>query len=146
MFKNSLANKYLVNIAVLLLLLSCNSRKHEVELALKTYDRFIQNRDVDSIAGMYRQDGFFGFKARGRDSIRRYLSNFSKEKISFYSSTSDRIYMEKDTAVQTGHYRKDILINSKEFITTKGTYSATWIWSKEEGWKLHSMMTRPADQ
>jgi ketosteroid isomerase-like protein len=139
-------NYYLFIIAGLLLLLSsCNSqdKKQEIELALKTYDRLILKMDADSIAMMYTADGSLGDMAHGRDSIRKFLSTFTNVKVLSASSTSDKIDLKKDTAVQTGRYSQQAMIDNADIKNPKGSYIATWIWVKGEGWKIKHMITKP---
>jgi len=123
----------------------CNmhNKKHEIELALKTYDRLVLKMDADSIAMMYTVDGELGDIARGRDSIKKFLSKFVNVKALAASSSSDRIEITNDTALQSGKYEQIDLVNNKDTVNPKGTYVAKWIWNKEEGWRIRSMATKP---
>lgn len=147
MLKMRLTKKYylLMVAALLLLLSSCNSqnKKHEIELALKNYDHLILKMDADSIAMMYTADGSLGDMAHGRDSIRKFLSTFTNVKVLSASSTSDKIDITKDSSVQTGRYNQEALIDNADIINPKGSYVATWVWLKGEGWKIKRMLTKP---
>jgi ketosteroid isomerase-like protein len=136
--------KYLF-LVIPVFLFSCTSRdrKHEIELAIKTYDHLIQKMDADSISMMYAKDGDLGEIAHGRDSIRKFLSGFINVKVLSVSSTSGKIEINRDTAVQSGRFNQVALVNNKDTMKPKGSYIARWIWINNEGWKIKSMITKP---
>jgi ketosteroid isomerase-like protein len=128
-----------------LLLFSCSwrNKKKEIESAMKTYDHLIQKMDPDSIAMIYTADGDLGEIAHGRDSIRKFLSGFKNVKVLSVSSSSDKIEIKEDTAVQSGRFNQIALVNHTDTMKPAGTYVAKWIWIKDEGWKIKTMTTKP---
>ena len=137
--------RYGLFVIIATLILSCHERdkKLEIESALKTYDHLIWTMNADSIALLYTVDGQLGEIARGRDSIRRFLSTFTNVKVLSVHSTSEKIVINKDTAIQSGRFNQTALINNKDTARPKGTYEAIWVWTKGEGWKIKRMTTTP---
>jgi len=115
----------------------------DVEAAMKKYDSFILQTNPDSIAMMYTPQGKLGIAATGRDSIRAFLQRFSGIKVLTQSSVTDSIRIDKDTAWQTGRYKQSDLIRVGDTARITGKYSAKWIWSTQEGWRLAEMKTEP---
>ena len=124
---------------------SCHHRdkRQEVERALANYDRLIKKMDADSISLMYTANGELGDIARGRDSIRKFLSTFTNVEVLSVSSSSEKIDLEKDTIIQSGRYNQLALINHRDTVRPTGTYVARWIWQENEGWKIQRMTTTP---
>jgi hypothetical protein len=115
----------------------------EIEAAMKKYDSFILQTNPDSIAMMYTPQGKLGIAATGRDSIRAFLQRFSGIRVLTQSSVTDSIRLDKDTAWQAGRYKQSDLIKAGDTARISGKYSARWIWSDEEGWRLAEMVTEP---
>ena len=112
-------------------------------MAMKTYDHLIWTMNVDSIALIFMPDGQLGEVARGRDSIRKFLSTFKNVQVLYVHSLSERITFNKDTAVQDGSYLQTAVINNKDTVKPKGSFEAIWVWIKGEGWKMKRMTTIP---
>lgn len=117
--------------------------KNEVELALEKYDRLIQKMDGDSIALMYTINGKMGDMATGRDAIRKFLSTFTNVKVLSAHTTSDSLYVDDDSAIQSGRYHQIAVVDNHDTIRARGLYTAHWLWTKEDGWKIREMMTTP---
>ena len=125
-------------------ILSCNTVHNSagVEKAMKNYDQLIQRMDAQSISMLFTPDGHLGDMASGRDSIRIFLSSFKNVQVLTQNSTSDSIKMLEDTAFQNGTYHQTDVINGKDTLHVQGTYSATWIWVKGNGWMLKKISTQ----
>jgi hypothetical protein len=123
--------------------LSCAQNKTEagVEQAMKNYDRFILEMNTDSIALLYSPEGELGKMAKGRDSIRNFLNRFRDFKVLSQKSETNKISIEKDSAIQTGSYRQMVIVPSKDTVTVKGSFTARWIWSGARGWQIQRMET-----
>ncbi len=117
--------------------------KAGVEMRMKYYDHLIQQLDADSIALLYTPDGQLGEMARGRDSIKQFLSSFKNVKVLSQQSTSDAINIAGDTALQRGFYTQKDVVNNKDTITVKGSYTAHWQWIDKDGWHIKKMETVP---
>jgi ketosteroid isomerase-like protein len=144
-----LSKRHLAYFVLFVLLIASCWRRHEsgeIESALKGYDRLIQKMDADSIALLYTTDGDLGGIAQGRDSIRKFLSGFKNVRVLSVSSTSEKIELNADTAIQLGRFNQVALVNGTDTLRPKGTFTAKWIWTKEEGWKIRSMNTKPDTQ
>lgn len=124
----------------------CNAQNKNnagVELAMKNYDRLILGMNADSIAMIYTPDGELGTIAKGRDSIRIFLSSFKNFRVLSQSSETNRISIDHDSAYQTGTYRQTVIIPSKDTVSVKGNFTAFWIWMKGSGWLIRNMKTMP---
>lgn len=135
-------------IIVIMLLYSCNAGKHSsksVESAMQQYDHFILNLDADSIALLFTPDGNLGNIARGRDSIKKFLSSFKNVRVLSQSSSTTSIQINKDTAVQKGAYRQVDIVAEKDTVKVKGEYTATWLWINQKGWHIKEMTTKPSN-
>ena len=129
------------------LLLSCRSSEHSksgVEKALQHYDQLILKLDADSIAWLYTPDGRMGEMAKGRDSIKVFLSSFQNIKVLSQHSTSDTVNITADTAIQQGIYLQSDVISGRDTVRVKGAYSAVWQWM-DDGWHIRQMETKPLD-
>lgn len=117
--------------------------KNGVEMRMKYYDHLIQQLDADSIALLYTPDGQLGEMAGGRDSIKQFLSSFKNVKVLSQQSNSESININGDTALQKGFYTQKDVVNNKDTITVKGSYTAHWQWKENEGWLIRKMETQP---
>jgi hypothetical protein len=115
-----------------------------VERSMKTYDQLILGMDPDSIALIYSPDGELGNMAKGRDSIRTFLSGFKNFRVLSQSSETERISIDHDSAFQTGTYRQTVILPAKDTVTVKGSFTALWIWMNGSGWRIRRMETQPA--
>ena len=124
---------------------SCDDRdkKEEIKQALANYDRLIKKMDADSIAQMYTADGDLGDIAHGRDSIKKFLSTFVNVKVLSVHSSSEKIEIKEDTAIQNGRYDRVAVVNSKDTVRPAGTFIAKWVWKINEGWNIQRMTTTP---
>jgi hypothetical protein len=120
-----------------------NKTEAGVEQAMKTYDRFILSMNTDSIAMLYAPDGELGKMAKGRDSIRSFLNRFKDFRVLSQNSETNKISIEKDSAIQTGSYRQTVIIPSRDTVSVKGNFTAFWIWSGK-GWQIRRMETVPS--
>jgi len=130
---------------IILLVFSCKASHHRSGIinAMRTYDRLITKMDADSIASLYATDGELGKVAKGRDSIKKFLLTFKKFQVLLNESKTDSIVMAGDSAVQTGSYRQEVILPSKDTAHLKGLFHANWIWKKSEGWHIKKMETTP---
>ncbi|MBS1664128.1 MAG: hypothetical protein JST68_23995 [Bacteroidetes bacterium] len=129
----------------------------EIESAMNHYDSLLKKMDADSIAWLYAPDGQLGTIARGRDSIRRFLASFKDVRVLEVGSTNKDITIKIDTAFHTGTYFQDVILLHKDTahhspdtahhlpdtLHLKGSFTAEWIWSETEGWKIRKMTTKP---
>ena len=137
---------FYLNFILLTVLFSCrNHYKNEesVEKAMKKYDSLIVKMNADSIAMLYTPDGDLGKMAHGRDSIRKFLTQFKYYKVLSQSSTTDLISIEHDTALQTGTYQQQVVVFGKDTVTVKGVFNTIWIWLEGSGWHIRRMETQP---
>ena len=117
--------------------------KAGVEMRMKYYDHLIQKLDADSIALLYTPDGQLGEMARGRDSIKQFLSSFKNVQVLSQQSISESININGDSALQRGFYTQKDVVNNKDTITVKGSYTTHWQWKEKEGWLIRKMETQP---
>ncbi len=132
------------SILYLIALPGCMTGSHSqkgVELAMKQYDHLIKKMDTDSIALLYAPDGELGKMARGRDSIRVFLSKFRSMSVLSQQSTSEMVQLQGDTARQEGSYKQIVVVTAHDTVTVKGKYAATWIWTEPTGWLIKKMTT-----
>ncbi|HEY6899664.1 MAG TPA: hypothetical protein VI233_03440 [Puia sp.] len=127
----------------------------EISDAMLHYDTLLRKMDADSIAWLYAPDGQLGTIARGRDSIRRFLSSFKDVHVLRVGSTTRDITIKIDTAFHTGTYFQDVIVPSnntanpndtphlKDTAHLKGTFQAEWVWYETGGWKIRKMTTKP---
>lgn len=131
----------------LFLLSACTMRMphtpSQIEMEMNHYDSLLKKMDADSIAHLYAPDGQLGTVARGRDSIRRFLSGFNNVRVLEIGSSNKTIDIKGDTAFHTGTYFQTALLNGKDTAHLKGSFTAEWIWLKNEGWKIRKMTTKP---
>ena len=136
---------YLIVAGFIIFFFSCNTSKHSnagVESAMKYYDHLILKLDADSIALLYTADGNLGGVAKGRDSIRKFLSSFKNVRVLSQASTTTSIKISRDTAIQNGTYTQSDIVSGKDTVYVKGTYMARWQWIKKEGWHIKEMTTK----
>ena len=110
---------------------------------MKLYDRLIMKLDADSIALLYTPGGKMGTVAVGRDSIRNFLRALKIAKILSQNTVSESIQIINDTAFQKGTYTQEYLMPKGSPIKGKGDIWITWLWTKNEGWRISKMITKP---
>ena len=131
-------------LTVMLFLVSCARHKaEEVDAAMQYYDRLLLKMDADSIALIYSADGELGSAAKGRDSIRNFLSSFKDVKVESQESHTDSISINVDSAWQSGTYHQRARLSDKKTVEVKGKFTAKWIWNPKSGWLLKRMDTAP---
>lgn len=133
------------SLIILIFSVSCTTPRHNkagVELAMKRYDHLILKLDANGIAELFTPDGKLGEMARGRDSIRKFLSSFKNIRVISQSSSSTSIYISGDSAIQQGTYRQSDIISGKDTVNVKGEFTATWQWVQHKGWYIRQMSTR----
>ncbi len=126
-------------------LTSCTSSRPTrkgVVAAMHHYDELILHLNADSIAMLYMPDGNLGDIAIGRDSIRKFLSSFKNVQVLSQVSTTDSLSIQKNIALQKGHYTQSDIVSGKDTIHVKGSYTATWQWNKKDGWLIKKMSTK----
>jgi hypothetical protein len=139
--------RYSFFFSLLLLVLTACHRTHEpaeLEAAIQRYNHLLQTMDADSMSRLFTPDGNLGDMARGRDSIRKFLASFTNVKVLSSTLTTDSILLKGDSATQTGTYQQSDIIDGKDTVHAKGSYTAKWQWNEPEGWLLSSMRTRSA--
>jgi uncharacterized protein (TIGR02246 family) len=116
---------------LLLAVISCTSSlDKQVEDAMRQYDDLILHTDAKGISEMFTVDGEMvapGSRTiQGRDSIEKFLSQFSGFKMEEQKSTTDSIRRFGDTAFQYGrYYQRAIVNNTKEEV--HGMFHADWV-------------------
>lgn len=100
--------------------------KKGVEDAMKKYNHFLETMQVDSIAGLFTENGDLGNMARGRDSIARFLAKFSSYKVLYQRTTTDSIKLGEREANQFGKYNQRTIIPPADTVTVSGFYVASW--------------------
>lgn len=141
-----ITSAFLVLSLVSLIIFSCNNTKRSVkavETAMNQYNHYIQKMNVDSIAFLFTPDGNLGNLARGRDSIRNFLSKFKDFKVLSQVSTTKSIKISGDSALQQGIYQQMTIIPKNDTVKVSGIFTATWV-HFENGWHLKRMLTKPA--
>jgi ketosteroid isomerase-like protein len=131
----------------MLCMISCNDYhdKKGVDLAMKQYDHLIKKMDADSIALLYTPDGDLGGIARGRDSIKKFLSTFKNIRVLSQASTTKSIEVHGDTSIQKGTYRQIVLMHEKDTVKVNSEYITTWLWMPQDGWHIKRMITKPVN-
>ena len=136
---------FLLLILIFVSLPSCNTSRHSrsgVESSMKYYDHLLQKLDADSIALLYTPDGNLGDIAKGRDSIRKFLSSFKNVRVLSQRSITASIEITHDTAIQKGNYAQTDIVSEKDTVKVKGEYTARWEWLRKQGWHIKRMTTR----
>lgn len=130
---------------LIVLLFSCKGKhsKDEIVQAMRRYDRFILEMQVDSIANLYTPDGNLGGVAIGRDSIRALLHKFENIKVIFQESTTESINISADSATHTGSYRQTDILPQRDTVTVSGRFVVNWKWLEKGGWHIQKMTTIP---
>ena len=139
--------KVLILLMTVALVQSCGTKdrvheKKEIDEAMREYDRLLQKMDPDAIASLYDEEGDLGDQAHGREAIKKFLSGFASINVLEQHSTTDNIEMLGDSAVQAGSYVQIDVVDKKDTITVRGTYTALWRWDGD-AWKLKRMETQP---
>ncbi|MEO7046146.1 MAG: nuclear transport factor 2 family protein [Ferruginibacter sp.] len=127
------------------LTLSCGHPARDragIERAMQNYNRHIISMNLDSISSSYSEDGELGNIAKGRDSIRIFLTKFASFKVLSQLSTTDSIVINQDTAVQKGMYRQTVIVPVNDTVSVKGLFTARWIWQDGE-WEIKHLETIP---
>ncbi|MBK8700870.1 MAG: nuclear transport factor 2 family protein [Saprospiraceae bacterium] len=112
--------------------------KTQILALMDKYDKAIINMDTDGILSLYEVDGIFG-DVKGHDAIRKYLSGFSKTKVTRYVSTTDKVVVTSGLATHTGTFIQEVISNG-----SRKVYNGAFriIWSKSGGsWKIKFMTT-----
>jgi len=125
--------------------ISCKTSSHSkdaIESAMQHYDHLILQQNADSIAMIYTSDGDLGGIAKGRDSIRNFLSSFKNVAVISQASKTTQIDIKGDTAIQKGTYAQADVVNGKDTMRVKGEYTAKWEWDGNK-WLVKSMATKP---
>ena len=111
---------------------------------MQQYDHFVKAVAVDSMALMFTPDGNLGNVAHGQDSIRLFLSSFKNVHVLSMASTTASIALTGDSSTQTGTYRQVAVLSANDTVHVKGDYTAKWLWTAQNGWRLKSMITKSA--
>ena len=134
-------------IGSVLLVGACRRPSSTLQLsdAMHTYDRLILKTDGDSIALLYAVDGDLGSIAHGRDSIRQFLSKFKQFKVLEQVSIIDSEHIDHGIGYLSGTYHQKVVVpaTTRDTVTVKGRFFATWIQNTEYGWQIKKMETRP---
>lgn len=140
--------KILIAVLAVTFLQSCGTKeqkvheKKEIDAAMREYDRLLQTMDAEAIAAIYDEEGDLGDQAHGREAITKFLSEFQNIDVIMQASTTNTIDMLGDSAVQSGSYVQIDVVDKKDTVTVRGTYTALWRWDGEE-WKIKRMETQP---
>ncbi|MFS8083645.1 MAG: hypothetical protein ACMG51_09345 [Ginsengibacter sp.] len=137
--------KFLYLIFFAIIFFSCATSKHEeknVEATMQYYNHLIRNLDADSIALLFTPDGNLGGIAKGRDSIRRFLSTFKNIEVLSQRSSTNFLKITKDSALQKGLYWQQDVVNKKDTFNVKGEFTARWQKFGKENWLLKEMQTK----
>jgi hypothetical protein len=116
--------------------------KNEIEAAMRKYDSLLQTMDGGKISGIFTTDGEFEDVAKGRDSIKKFFSSFTRGKVIFFKSYTKEIELSADSAVQNGTYTISGIKNL-DTSTTKGKFTVKWRWFPQLGWKIKKITMRP---
>jgi hypothetical protein len=127
-------------------LASCKKghNKQDIEVAMQRYDRYVKQMDTNSLAMLYAPDGELGTIAKGRDSIRHFLSHFNNVRVLSQKSDCSSVEINGDSAIQKGTYKQTAIVDGKDTVKLKGDYVANWKWTPEEKWRITKMTTTPA--
>lgn len=132
-------------IIAMIVFTSCNHthNKAEIEAAMQKYDSLLQAMNADAISKMFTPDGKLGAVAQGRDSIKKFLSGFTNVKMLSQNSNTKSIELKGDSSTQTGMYFQTAVVNGKDTLHLKGSYTTNWKWVNGEGWKIEKITTKP---
>lgn len=134
----------IILVIIILIKSSCTTSLHNtmgVKKAMNRYDHLILTLDADSISMLFTPDGNLGEIARGRDSIKKFLSSFKNIKVLSQVSTTESIKISGNVATQKGSYHQTDLVSKKDTVNVKGDYIATWQWLNK-GWYIKQMTTK----
>ena len=138
-------SKFLLLVAALSVISCRRDRNLEVEIAMKSYDRYLLHQQADSIAGIFLPNGKLGGEGQsdiiGADSIRKFLLAFQTVKVLENRSNSQSIQLSGDSANQKGTYKQVItFIEKGDTLELGGQFEATWV-EVNKAWKLRRMYT-----
>jgi hypothetical protein len=117
--------------------------KMGVEDAMKKYNHFLETMQVDSIAGLFTENGDLGNMAHGRDSIARFLAKYSSFKVLYQRTTTDSIKLGERAANQFGKYNQRTIIPPADTVVVSGFFVASWKLIGDK-WFLQRMDTHSA--
>lgn len=131
--------------AAALIFSSCSHShsKSEIEASMQQYDSLLKSMNADAISKMFTPDGKLGDVAEGRDSIRKFLLQFTDMKVLSQSSDTKSIELKGDSATQTGMYHQTTIVDGRDTVHLKGTYETKWKWMNGEGWRIEKITTQP---
>lgn len=115
----------------------------DISKAMKRYDSLILTQDANAIAMAFTPDGKLGDAAAGRANIQQYLSRLQQVKITDQVTTTTAIQIRGDSALQKGTYVQTNVLGGNDTLDLMGTYVCKWRWTKEEGWKISHIITKP---
>lgn len=128
----------------IVILLSCAKHQHtndEIEKAMSNYDSLILRQDADAIAQDFTPDGKLGNAATGRAAIKTVLSKYNNYKVIEQSSTTTKIQIRGDSALQSGTYFQRSINPKNDTIKAMGTFVCKWQWMNGDGWKIKHIVT-----
>jgi hypothetical protein len=137
---------FLLALALVLQALCSCSHQHkndEIEAAMQQYNRLIKKQAADSIALLFTPDGELGEQAKGRSSIKKFLSGFSNVRVLLQTSTTDTIGITGDSALQKGYYYQVDIVTPPDTLKLKGAFTVHWRWNDNTGWLIKRIDTQP---
>ena len=135
---------------LLMIFASCGrSLNKDVEKAMHQYDEMILHTDAKGIAAMFTTDGEMAAPGMasiyGRDSIQKFLSQFSTIKVLVQKSKTDSIHWLGDTAIQYGTYYQRANVNNT-MAEVHGMFQANWVTQPGGKLLLKRMSAWPIDK
>jgi ketosteroid isomerase-like protein len=129
---------------------SCeNALNKDVEAAMDKYDAMILHTDAKGIAAMFTEDGEMAAPGMpsiyGRDSIQKFLNQFSGIKVLEQKSTTDSIQWAGNTAKQYGTYYQRANINNAD-VEVNGMFQADWVTQPDGKLLLKRMSAWPVNK
>jgi hypothetical protein len=120
-------------------------RSVEVEATMQHYNQLILKMDADAISSMYDSEGELSYSdnpaIHGPKAIRDFIASLNGAKFEEYSTTTDSITINGETAIQVGTFKQRVILSDNKSVEAHGKYKAEWLHNSEKNWLLHRMST-----
>ncbi len=137
--------QYAIILTSLLIFSSCISidkSNRFFKVGMQKYDSYILSGNAKGIALLFKEDGNLGNVAIGRDSIEKFIASFANIKVLSQQSTTTSITFKKLVGTQKGTFAQSCIINGKDTISPKGSFTTTWVYNiKKHIWEIAKIET-----
>lgn len=119
----------------------------EAERALAGYDSTFRTQDPAGIAAWFLPNGEMGSVGHppvvGPDSIAATLRRFAAYRLLASRLAPQTVRNTADSAWIEGRYWQRVRIPAGDTVVAEGTFTMTWAWVPDVGWRLRRLITDP---